>query len=149
VRHVLTALAGLVILITGGRLLVDAAVATASAFGISDLVIGLTIVAIGTSLPEMATTLIAAWRGHGDLAVGNIVGSNILNIFAVLGLTAAIQPINARPEIFHLEIPIMLVFSVGLLFLVFRGRRLVRWQGIMLTVGYIAFVMILLGRGTV
>ncbi|HET9440939.1 MAG TPA: calcium/sodium antiporter [Longimicrobiales bacterium] len=149
IKHAALAIAGLVTLVLGGRFLVNAAVAAASAMGVSELVIGLTVVAVGTSLPELATSVLAAWRGHSDLAVGNIIGSNILNIFLILGTTAVIHPVAARPEIFNLEIPIMVGFSVALLPLVYRGMRLVRWQGVILLSAYLVFVMFLIGRGTV
>ena len=148
-KHAATGLAGLLLLIVSGRLLVTAAVAAASAMGVSDLVIGLTVVAIGTSLPELATSVLAAWRGFGELAVGNVIGSNILNIFAILGTTAAVHPLGARPEIFNLEIPMMLAFSLAVLPLASRGMKLVRWEAALLLGAYVAFLMILVSRGTV
>lgn len=148
-RHIAFVVAGLILLVASGRLLVNAAVAAAGALGVSDLVIGLTVVAVGTSLPELATSVMAAWRGHTELAVGNVVGSNILNIFAILGTTAVIQPVAARPEIFNLEIPMMVIFSVAILALAARGMKLARWQGGLLLVAYAIFVTVLVGRGTV
>jgi cation:H+ antiporter len=148
-KHAATAFAGLVVLVIAGRLLVTASVAAATAMGVSDLVIGMTVVAIGTSLPELATSVLAAWRGHGDLAVGNVVGSNILNIFAILGTTAVIHPLGARPEIFNLEIPMMVAFSIGVLPLASRGMKLVRWEGAILFVAYAVFLGVLVGRGTI
>ena len=149
VKRILTALAGLVVLVISGRLLVNAAVSFAAALGISDLVIGLTVVAVGTSLPELATSVISAARGHGDMAIGNVIGSNILNVFAILGTTALVHPLVARREIFNLEIPMMIAFSIGLLLLAHRGMKLVRWEGAMLFVAYFVFLALLVSRGSV
>jgi cation:H+ antiporter len=148
-QHAATALAGLLLLIVSGRLLVTAAVAAASAMGVSDLVIGMTVVAIGTSLPELATSVLAALRGFGEIAVGNVIGSNILNIFAILGTTATVHPLGARPEIFNLEIPMMLAFSLAVLPLASRGMKLVRWEAALLLGAYVGFLTILVSRGTV
>jgi cation:H+ antiporter len=148
-KHAARAIAGLLILVVAGRLLVTASVAAATAMGVSDLVIGMTVVAIGTSLPELATSVLAAWRGHGDLAVGNIIGSNILNIFAILGTTAMVHPLEARPQIFNLEVPMMVGFSVALLPLASRGMKVVRWEGALLLAAYVTFLVILVSRGTV
>lgn len=148
-KHAARAVAGLVVLIFAGRLLVNAAVAAATVMGVSDLVIGMTVVAIGTSLPELATSVLASWRGHGDLAVGNVIGSNILNIFAILGTTATIHPLGARPEIFNLEIPMMVLFSIAVLPLARRGMRLVRWEGMILLVAYLVFLVVVVSRGTI
>jgi cation:H+ antiporter len=147
-KHAARVVVGLIVLVVSGRLLVNAAAAGASALGVSDLVIGMTVVAIGTSLPELATSVLAALRGHADLAVGNVIGSNILNIFAILGTTALVQPIAARPEIFNLEVPMMLGFSVALLPLAVRGMKLARLEGAILFATYVAFLTILVGRGT-
>jgi cation:H+ antiporter len=149
VRHAAVAVAGLIVLVVAGRLLVNAAVVVASAMGVSDLVIGLTVVAIGTSLPELATSVLAAWRGHGDLAVGNVIGSNILNIFLILGTTATVRPLGARPEIFNLELPMMVAFSIAVLPLARRGMKLVRWEGAILLAAYAAFLAILVSRGSI
>jgi cation:H+ antiporter len=147
--HAARALTGLIVLVVAGRLLVNASVAAASAMGVSDMVIGLTVVAIGTSLPELATSVLAAWRGHGDLAVGNVIGSNILNIFLILGTTATVRPLGARPEIFNLELPMMVAFSIAVLPLARRGMKLVRWEGAVLLAAYAGFLAILVSRGTI
>lgn len=148
-KHLGIMIAGLVVLVVAGRLLVNTAVAFASAMGVSDLVIGMTVVAVGTSLPELATSTLAAWRGHADLAVGNVIGSNILNIFAILGTTSLIRPLGARPEIFNLEIPMMIAFSVGLLVLAYRGMKLVRWEGAILVAAYGVFLAVMVNRGSI
>ena len=148
-KHIGLVLAGLIMLVVAGRLLVDAAVEFAAVLGVSDLVIGLTIVAIGTSLPELATSVLASIRGHGELAIGNVIGSNILNILAILGTTSLIHPLVTRPEIFTLEIPMMLAFSIGILPLAYRGMKLVRWEGAILMVAYGVFLAVLVNRGSV
>ena len=135
--------AGLVI---GGRLLVDGSVTLAAAAGLSEAVIGLTVVAIGTSLPELATSAVAAFRGHADIAIGNVIGSNIFNVFWVLGLTSTILQLPFNPTT-NIDI-LVSVASTGLLFgLMFVGRRrqLERWQGgvlLLLYAGYMAYLFV-------
>ncbi|MBQ7251522.1 MAG: calcium/sodium antiporter [Kiritimatiellae bacterium] len=110
-------LAGLVLLVVASRLLVWGAVGIAQALGVSDLIIGLTIVAVGTSLPELASSLVAARKGEDDLAVGNIVGSNLFNTLAVVGLAAAIHPLpDVDAELFLRDVPVALVFTLLLFF---------------------------------
>ena len=126
----------------GGEWIVDGAVKIANAMGISDTAMGLTLVAGATSLPELATSLIAARKNNADLALGNAVGSNILNIFMVLGITALIKPIPYAPK---LNIELGLVFFSGLLLLIFGklGRNkntLNRFEGLLLVLIYIAFI---------
>lgn len=135
-------LAGIVGLVVGGRLLVTSATFFASALGVSDLVIGLTVVAIGTSLPELATSVLAAFRGHSDLALGNVIGSNILNLFLILGTTALIRPLPAHPSMLTFEIPVMVGISILLVPLAARGLRIARWEGALLVVGYFAFLVL-------
>ena len=88
---------------------------------------------------------VLAWSG---LAVGNVIGSNILNIFAILGATGVIRPLSAHPEIFNLEIPIMLAFSIGLFLLAYRGMKVARWQGAVLLAAYFGFLTVLVIRGS-
>lgn len=131
--------AGLVMLVLGSNWLVDGAVALAQAFGISELVVGLTIVAAGTSLPEVATSLVASFRGERDIAVGNVVGSNIFNILSVLGLAAAVSPsgITVAPAAVTFDIPVMLAVAVVCLPIFFTGGVIARWEGL-LFLGYYA-----------
>ena len=111
-------LVGLVLLIVSSRMLVWGAVYTAQALGVSDLLIGLTIVAIGTSLPELASSIAAARRGENDLAVGNVIGSNIFNTLVVVGLASVIAPIKAAdPEIMSRDVPIMIALTLLLFFI--------------------------------
>ncbi|KAA0917151.1 calcium/sodium antiporter [Dietzia sp. ANT_WB102] len=132
---------GVVLLVVGARLLVTAASDLASAWGMIDLVIGLTVVAIGTSLPELATSMVAAIRGERDLAIGNIVGSNVFNIGAVLGITSLFTPIQVAPGAIRFDLPIMLAVSLVLLPIVFTGLAIKRWEGLLFTGFYAAYVV--------
>lgn len=131
---------GLVLLIVGAQFLVDGATGIARAAGISELVIGLTLVAVGTSLPELVTSVIAAARKESDIAIGNVVGSNIANLFIILGLTAVIRPVPVSETILRTEYLIMIGFAVLLLPLVLR-RNLGRSGAVLLLVGYIVFLI--------
>jgi cation:H+ antiporter len=130
-RQVLFILAGLGMLGLGSRWLVDSAVTIARHFQVSDLVIGLTVVAVGTSLPELATSALAALRGERDIAVGNVVGSNIFNILVVLGLTATATPggLPIPEQALSLDLPVMLAVTVACLPIFFTGHRIARWEG--------------------
>ncbi|HSJ25545.1 MAG TPA: calcium/sodium antiporter [Longimicrobiales bacterium] len=122
---------GLVLLVIGSRWLVAGATAIADAWGISDLVIGLTVVAAGTSLPELATSVVATIRGQRDIAVGNVVGSNIFNILAVLGASALVAPAALRvaPAALAFDVPVMIGVAVACMPILFRTHRIGRWQG--------------------
>jgi cation:H+ antiporter len=122
--------AGLVLLVVGAHFLVDSASTIARDFGISEAVIGLTIVAVGTSLPELATSLVAAFRRHSEIAVGNIVGSNIFNIFGILGVTALISPIPADPRFATLDMPVVAASAIGLTVIAFAFGGLPRKAGL-------------------
>jgi cation:H+ antiporter len=132
---------GLAVLIVGGELFVRGAVVLARQLGISDHVIGLTVVAVGTSLPELATSLIAARRGHADLAVGNVVGSNLYNVLLVLGGTALLRPISAELSIVRFDIAILGAMTLFAAVLLRTERTLQRWEGIALLVSYVAFIV--------
>lgn len=138
---------GLGLLAVGAHLIVGAATVFALAVGLSELVIGLTIVAVGTSLPELATSVLAALRKEADIAVGNAVGSNVLNILGVLGATALVRPLGIAPSIITFELPIMIVVSLLLLPLAWTRLRLERWEGALLLLGYLAFIGAALYRG--
>jgi len=122
---------GVVMLVVASDWLVGGAVSIATYLGVSDLMIGLTILAVGTSLPEAATCVIASLRGERDIAVGNVVGSNIMNILAVLGLSSVIAPdgIAVSQTALSLDIPIMIVVSFACLPIFFTGHRIERWEG--------------------
>ncbi len=137
---------GLVGLIVGGKWIVDGAVAIASSFGMSEALIGLAVVAVGTSLPELATSVVAAYKKDVDIAVGNIVGSNIFNIFWILGVTAVIRPLPFS-QILASDVLMTIITTFLLFAFMFIGKRhiLERWQGICfiaLYVGYVAYIVI-------
>jgi cation:H+ antiporter len=137
---------GVGMLVLGAGWLVDAATSIAGALGISDLVIGLTVVAIGTSLPELATSVIAVRRGQRDLAVGNVVGSNIFNIGSVLGLSAVISPggVPVDEAAIGFDIPFMVAVAIALLPIVFTGAAVARWEGGLFLAYYVAYTGYLL-----
>ena len=137
---ILMTLGGLVALVVGARLLVDSASEIARAFGVSEAVIGLTVVAIGTSLPELATSVIAALRRQTDIAVGNVIGSNIFNIFSILGITALITPIPAEPRFASLDMLWVAGTAVVLVALAFGLRGVPRWAGFGLLGTYALYV---------
>ncbi|MEB2526865.1 sodium:calcium antiporter [Kocuria rosea] len=140
-RSVLLVLLGIALLVAGATLLVDGAVSIATSLGVSSLVVGLTVVAVGTSLPELATSVIAVRRGERDLAVGNVVGSNIFNIGVVLGLPALISPggIPVSGAAVALDIPVMLAAAVALLPIAFTGFAVARWEGALFVALYAAY----------
>jgi cation:H+ antiporter len=134
-------------LMGGAHLAVEAAVGLARIIGLSELVIGLTIVAIGTSLPELASSVAAARRGHADIAIGNVLGSNIYNILFVLGATSVIAPLpTTAPTLMWLDIPVMIAFAVVLAPMMMMGLKITRWNGALLLSGYTAYVAYLLHR---
>jgi len=133
---------GLVLLVVGSHALVEAATDIARALEVSELVIGLTVVAIGTSLPEVATSVLAAIRGQRDLAVGNAIGSNLFNILAVLGLTAAISPnaIDVPDGALSLDLPVMIAVAIACLPMFANGYALLRWEGALFLAFYAAYL---------
>ena len=135
-------LAGLVLLVIGSTALVEAATDIASSLGVSELVIGLTVVAVGTSLPEIATSVLAAARGQRDLAVGNAVGSNLFNILAVLGITALVSPssIPISDGALSLDIPVMIAVAIACLPIFWTGYALLRWEGWVFLTYYVAYI---------
>jgi cation:H+ antiporter len=133
-------LGGLVVLVIGARLLVDSATTIARTYGISEAVIGLTIVAVGTSLPELATSVIAALRKQTEIAVGNIVGSNIFNIFGILGITALVTPIPAEARFAAIDMPWVAATAVGLTVLAVVLNGLPRIAGVALLAAYGGYV---------
>ena len=138
-------LAGSGCLVLGGYCIVEGAVQVASALGISQVVIGLTLVAVGTSLPELATCLVAAARREADIAVGNVIGSNIFNFAGILGTASVVQTIRIPPTVLTQEFPAVIVISL-LLFPVLRsGWRIRRWEGALLVAAYVGAGFFLLG----
>jgi len=142
--------AGIGLLVFGAQLLVDGAVSIATGLGVSSLIVGLTVVAIGTSLPELATSIIALRRGERDMAVGNIVGSNIFNIGLVLGLPAVIfgEGIPVPAAAIALDLPLMLATAVALLPIAFTGFIIARWEGALFVLLYVAYTLYLVLAST-
>jgi cation:H+ antiporter len=130
--------------------MVEGAVTLARALGLSELVIGLTIIAVGTSLPEVATSILAAIRGEKDIAVGNAVGSNLFNIMSVLALTAVITPngIPVAPAAINFDIPVMVAVAVAALPIFFTGNLIARWEGGVFLAYYVAYTAYLIMAAT-
>ena len=142
------ALAGLGLLVGGAYILVEGAVSIARDFGLSEAVIGLTIVAVGTSLPELATAVVAAYRKHSDVIIGNIVGSNIFNILAILGITAMISPIPIGEQIANADVWIMLGVAVFLSTYLLRGLTIGRISGVAMLLVYCGYtIRLYMGTG--
>ena len=140
-RLTIIALVGLIALLFGGRVFVDGATGLALAFGISERVVGLTIVAMGTSAPELAASIVAAVRGHPGVAVGNVVGSNIFNVLFVLGGAGAIHPITGDLGRMWLDMSALLLFTIAGAVLVRTERRITRLEGLLLVIGYGVFLL--------
>ena len=147
---VLQVIFGLGILVYGAELLVTGAISLAKIFGVSDTVIGLTIVAIGTSLPELATSLVATYKGERDIAIGNIVGSNIFNILSILGISSMFTPggLRVSPELLAFDYPMMIGVAVITLPVFFTGKIISRWEGALFLSSYILYTMDLILRET-
>jgi cation:H+ antiporter len=131
---------GIGLTMLGAKLLVDGAIDLARGWGVSETVIGLSIVAIGTSLPELVASVIAALRGHGGVALGNVIGSNIYNILGILGVTAAVHPIAIPPEIARLDIWVLLAVTALLIVFLRSGWILQRWEGAVFLGSYACYV---------
>ena len=146
-KAILWLVVGLLLLIISSRILVWGAVDLATTFGISDLVIGLTIVAVGTSLPELASSIIAARKGEHDLALGNILGSNLFNTLAVVGIAGLIAPMPVAPEVLTRDFPVMAALTLVLFAMCygFRGPgRINRFEGSALLLAFVAYTVYLL-----
>ena len=145
-------IAGLALLVGGSHFLVEGAVSLARALGLSELVIGLTVIAVGTSLPELATSILAAVRGERDIAVGNIVGSNIFNLLCVLGLASLVSPsaIGVAANALAFDFPVMIAVALACLPIFFTGYCINRWEGLLFLAYYVAYtvylVMVSTGR---
>ena len=143
VMFILIGVAGLTF---GSDLLVESASSIATSYGISPFVIGVTVLAFGTSVPELATSAIAAYKKETDLAIGNLLGSNIFNILSVLGVTAMISPVKLTADIFSIDLVWMILSSVAVFILMFHKRMLARTKGIALFAIYLSYVAFLLVR---
>lgn len=143
-------LVGFGALVVGSRWLVDGAVALARSLNVSDLVIGLTVVAAGTSLPEVATSVVASIKGERDIAVGNVVGSNIFNILGVLGVAAAVSPEGASisSRVLSFDVPIMILVAVACLPIFFTGHVIARWEGGLFLGYYLLYVLYIIAHAT-
>ena len=137
---------GLACLLVGSHVLVKSAIFIAGSFGISEMVIGMTVVAFGTSVPEMATSVVSVLRKETDICVGNVIGSNIFNILLVLGSVALVRPLNVPRETLFFEFPIMLLFSLALIPMIRGSQTVNRLAGIVLVSGYLAFIFLLFYR---
>jgi cation:H+ antiporter len=136
---------GIVGVIIGARLLIDGAVEIARLAGLSEAVIGLTLIAFGTSLPELATASMAAYRGHSDLALGNALGSNLFNMLAIAGVTATVIPIPVPEQILHFDLWVMLGVTAALMVMMTTDRRVSRIEGGVLLAGYCLYIAVVIG----
>jgi cation:H+ antiporter len=137
-------LGGMVGLALGAELMVRGAVIIATLLGVSELIIGLSIVAVGTSLPELAASVVSAWKGDMDISVGNVIGSNIFNVLFVLGICPMLQPISIEPRLLSLDFPLMLAFCallIGLLTVMHPRLQLDRKRGVLLLGAYLFFIV--------
>ena len=140
--HVIWLIAGLLLLVASSRMLVWGAVEVATFFGVSDTIIGLTVIAIGTSLPELASSLIAVKKGEHDLAIGNVIGSNMFNTLAVVGIAGTIQPMTVSADFIYRDVVVMLASTVALFIFCIgiKGQgRLNRLEGGAFLLAYIAY----------
>lgn len=135
---------GLVALVIGASLLVDASVEIATKLGVSESVIGLTLVAVGTSLPELATSVLAAFRKKADIAIGNVIGSNIFNVLGIAGVVAVVKPISIPGDIASFDVWVMVAASVLFMIFAWSGARIGRIESLLLVLGYGAYVAFLL-----
>jgi len=142
-KDIVLIIAGLAVLIAGAEILLISAVSIARAMGISELIIGMTIVAVGTSLPELATSAVAAFKREADISIGNIVGSNIFNILFILGVTGIIRPVSVHPEAWRLHMPVMVFFSLLLFIFMKTGNVISRAEGAVMVLLYISYIMII------
>jgi cation:H+ antiporter len=137
------ATAGLIALVVGAKLLVDAAVVVARDFGVPEFLIAASMVALGTSLPELATSMVAAMRGEADVLVGNIVGSNVFNLLGGLGIAAAIEPVPVSQAVLSFDLPVMLVITAAATIALYTYGRIQRWEGGVLLLAYGAYMVAL------
>ena len=145
--HILFVAGGLALLVVGSRFFVSSAVALARTAGMSDLVIGLTIVSAGTSLPELVTSLVAARRRHPDIAVGNIVGSIIFNVLGILGIAAVIRPQFLAPGVLAIDVPVMILAALALVPVIRSQGVISRREGLALLACYGGYLVFQLVRG--
>lgn len=145
ILQILKIVAGLALLVTGARSLVSGAAGAARLMGVSELLIGLTVVAAGTSLPELATSTVASVKGKDDIAVGNVTGSNVFNILFILGMSALVYPLNISGSLLSRDIPLMAVISLTAVPILKSGFTISRLEGSLLVVIYLGYIMLLIG----
>ena len=138
-------LAGIVLIVSGGSLLVDAAITISANLGVSDEVIGLTVVAVGTSLPELVTSAIAAIKRQGEIALGNVLGSNIYNVLFIGGVTGIVAPTQIPASILQVDLWVLLGVSALVMAFAYTGGRLSRVEGALLVVGYTGYTAVTAG----
>ena len=137
----LIVVAALAMIIVGAMLLTDGSVALAKRLRVPEFIVGLTVVAVGTSMPELTISMISALGGHGDMAIGNVVGSNTFNIFMILGICAIFMPISFSKSNIRRDIPICIAATLALVGVTLTGGSITRLEGIVLLLGYIAMVI--------
>ena len=140
---VLGVIGGVALLVLGAQILVTSAIEIARDFGVSERVIGLSLVAFGTSLPELASSLVATMKREGNILLGNLIGSNIFNILGILGLTAIITPIKISPSVFRFDLWVAIGISVAVLPFLTTQLRIERWEGVILLVAYLGYIAFL------
>jgi cation:H+ antiporter len=146
-RDLILATAGIGALVGGSKLLISSATVIMLALGVSELLIGLTLVAVGTSLPEVATSVVSAFRRQSDICVGNVLGSNLFNLLFVLGSIVTIHPLSLDAGLMRFEIPVMVLFTVVVLPIMWTRFKVQRWEGILLLAAYVGFILVLSNRG--
>lgn len=146
ISNLILVIVGLGLLMAGSRWLIAGAVAAAQAMGVSELIIALTVIAAGTSLPEVATSVMATLRGERDIAVGNVIGSNVFNILGILGFSAIVAPegISVSTAALRFDIPVMIAVSIACLPIFFSGFRIARWEGILFLAYYVFYTSYLI-----
>ena len=140
---VLGVIGGVALLVLGAQILVTSAIEIARDFGVSERVIGLSLVAFGTSLPELASSLVATMKREGNILLGNLIGSNIFNVLGILGLTAIITPIKISPNVFQFDLWVAIGISVAVLPFLTTQLRIERWEGVILLVAYLGYIAFL------
>jgi len=141
--NLVLSIVGIAVLAGSSRLLVDSAVELATRWGVSELVVGLTIIAVGTSAPELVTSLVAQLRGRSDLGLGNLVGSGIFNVLGILGATALLQPTPLSRQIFWFDLPVAILVAAAMLPIMRTGRSISRAEGIALLAGFVLYTVAL------
>ncbi|MBK8226016.1 MAG: calcium/sodium antiporter [Flavobacteriales bacterium] len=146
-KAVLLLVAGIAALTKGSEWFVDGGVGLARLGGVSEQLIGVTVIAFGTSVPELVTSLVAAYRKQPDISLGNLVGSNVFNLLGIIGVTASVHPISASHDSFRIDLIAMLITALILYPLMRFGQRMGRWQGAILVAAYLAYLVLVLARG--